>query len=476
MERKSGVLMHISSLRGNYSCGNFGKSAFEFIDFLKKCGFTYWQVLPFCITDEHNSPYMSYSSIGGNMFFIDPEQLYEDGLITEEQLSNAVQVSPYICEFDRLKKERFELLKSAASRVKNRLPIINYIKNHKSISDCCEFMSLKEANNGALWTEWTVLAPDADTLFTWQFIQYTFHKQWALVHDYANKNGIKIIGDLPFYVAYDSCDVRNNKEQFLIDKDNKPSCVAGVPPDYFSEDGQLWGNPIYNWDYMKKDGYSWWKKRLAYMLELFDGVRIDHFRALSEYWSVPSDAITAKEGKWMPGPAEEMIDVIKEIAGDKLIIAENLGLIDKKVDDLLKYSKFPGMSVFQFGFDGNKHNPHLPHNYKNNLVAYTGTHDNNTLLGFIWDLDNYTRYNVLDYVGYCSEDWNNCYDTILKTMFMSSAGLLIIPVQDLLGYGSDTRLNTPGKADGNWGYRITKEQLDSIDIEKYKHYNEIYAR
>lgn len=476
MNRKSGVLMHISSLPSGYSCGNFGKSAFDFIDILKKAGFTYWQVLPFCITDDHNSPYMSFSSIGGNMFFIDVFQLYEKGLLTESELESCREESPYLCEFDRLKKERFSILQKAALRVEDRRNIIDFCKQNKGISDCCEFMALKEQNNNLPWNEWTELTPSDNTLFTWQFIQYEFHSQWDKVHKYANENGIKIIGDLPFYVAYDSCDVRNNREQFLLDEDGKPTCVAGVPPDYFAKDGQLWGNPIYDWEHMKKDGYSWWKNRLSYMLDLFDGIRIDHFRALAEYWSVPSEALTAKEGKWMQGPAEDMIDVIKATAGKKLIIAENLGHIDEKVNSLLEYSRFPGMSVFQFGFDGNKNNPHLPHNYKNNLVAYTGTHDNNTLLGFVWELDNYTRSTVLDYVGYCNDDWNKCYDSIIKIMYMSSCGILLLPIQDILGYGSDTRLNTPGKADGNWGFRITDEQMRSVNVEKYRHLNHIYNR
>ncbi len=476
MDRKSGVLMHISSLYNNFSCGSFGKSAYEFIDFLKDCGFTYWQTLPFCITDEHNSPYMSFSSIGGNINFIDIEELFSEGLITSDELILCKQHTPYSCEFDRLEKERFPLLKKASMRLSDRSKVLEFIKNNKNIADCCIFMALKDANEGLPWNEWTTDKYDDDTLFAWQFIQYTFHEQWDKIHNYAKKRGIKIIGDLPFYVAYDSCDVKNNKEQFLLDENDKPSSVAGVPPDYFSEDGQLWGNPIYNWSQMKKDGYKWWKDRLSYMLTLFDGIRIDHFRALSAYWSVPAGAKTAKEGKWIDGPAEEMIDVIKEVAKDRLIIAENLGLIDSKVDELLKYSSFPGMSVFQFGFDGNPSNPHLPHNYHNNLVVYTGTHDNNTLLGFVWELDNYTRNAVLDYVGYCNSDWNKCYDSIIKNMYCSSAGILIIPIQDLLGYGSDTRLNTPGKADGNWSFRITKEQLNEINKDKFKHLNHIYSR
>ncbi len=476
MNRAVGILMHISSLHGNYSCGSFGNSAIEFIDFLKKCGFSYWQVLPFCITDEHNSPYMSYSSIGGNINFVDLDILYEKGLLTKTELEQQKQHTPYVCEFERMKTERFELLKKASSRVTDRSDIYTFIEKNRTIGDCCEFMALKDKNDNLPWLDWTDTFPDSDTIFAWQFIQYEFHTQWEKIHQYANQNGIKLIGDLPFYVSYDSCDVRNNKEQFLLDENNKPRCVAGVPPDYFSEEGQLWGNPIYNWDIMKKNGYSWWKNRLSYMLTLFDGVRIDHFRALSEYWSIPANAKSAKLGKWVAGPRNDMIDIIKEAAKDRLIIAENLGHIDLKVNSLLEYSGFPGMSVFQFGFDGNTKNPHLPHNYIHNLVAYTGTHDNNTLLGFICELDNYTRKYMLDYVGFGESDWNKCYDTIIRTMYMSCANLLIMPIQDILGYGADTRLNTPGKPNGNWGYRITKEQLDSIDTEKYKHLNNLYAR
>ena len=476
MNRKCGILMHISSLPGNYSCGSFGKNALRFIDFLKECGFTYWQVLPFGITDEHNSPYMSYSSIGGNMNFIDLDILFDKGLLTKDELAAQKQNSPYLCEFDRLKTERFEVLSLAASRVKERSSIKEFIRSNPLIGDCCEFMTLKMQNGEKQWPKWTETKADEELLLVWQFIQYEFYTQWQAVHSYANQKGVKIIGDLPFYVSYDSCDVRSNKKQFLLDNSARPECVAGVPPDYFSEKGQLWGNPIYNWEYMKKDGYSWWKNRLSYMLELFDGVRIDHFRALSEYWSVPSEAKSAKEGKWNMGPRKEMIDVIKEIAGDRLIIAENLGLIDENVDSLLEYSGFPGMAVFQFGFDGNAANPHLPHNYTQNLIAYTGTHDNNTLLGFVWELDNYTRNALLDYVGFGGDDWNKCYDTVIRTMYMSCAETLILPIQDILGYGADTRLNTPGKADGNWEFRITDEQLNTVDKNKFIHYNKIYNR
>ena len=253
-------------------------------------------------------------------------------------------------------------------------------------------------------------------------------------------------------------------------------CVAGVPPDYFAKDGQLWGNPIYNWDEMKKDGYKWWCNRMSHMFTMFDGVRLDHFRGFESYWCVPGDALTAREGKWEKGPGMELISKFRQIAGDKLIIAEDLGDIDDNVRNLVKESGFPGMNVFQFGFFGDTKSNHIPHNYKENSVSYSGTHDNNTLLGYLWELDNNTRREMLSYCGYDSEDWERGYNNILKTIFASHSNLIILPVQDLLGYGSDTRLNIPGKSDGNWQFRITKDQLNSIDKQKFIKYNRMYGR
>ncbi len=476
MERSSGILMHISSLYGDYGCGSFGKAAYEFIDFLEETGFTYWQVLPFCVPDSHNSPYMSYSSFGGNPNFIDLELLFEQGLLTKEELLSAKQSTPYTCEFDRLKKERMELFARAASRFSDKAKVSEFIAKNPRIEKCCEFLALKDANGGKPWTEWTVNAPDESCLFSWQFVQYEFHRQWNAVKEYAHGKNIKIIGDLPFYVAHDSSDVWSDTRQFLLDEKNAPSSVAGVPPDYFSAEGQLWGNPLYNWDSMKFDGYSWWKARMSYMFSMFDGVRIDHFRALSDYWSIPAAAKSAKEGKWVKGPRTDMIKAIDSVANGKLVIAENLGIIDDAVTELLSESKYPGMAVFQFGFDGISSNPHLPHNYKNNLVAYTGTHDNNTLLGFMWEIDDATRKYLLDYVGFTGDNFDRSYETIIRTMLASAAGTVIFPIQDILGYGSDTRLNTPGRADGNWAYRVTKEQLLSIDRAKYKKMNKMYSR
>ena len=263
---------------------------------------------------------------------------------------------------------------------------------------------------------------------------------------------------------------------FLLDEDNVPKCVAGVPPDYFSEDGQLWGNPLYDWDKMGKDGYSWWCDRMAHTFRMFDCVRIDHFRGLEAFWSIPYTAKSAKEGKWVKGPGKKFIDAVKKVADGKMIIAEDLGDITEEVKELVDYSGFPGMRVLQFAFLSDEDNPHLPHNYINNSIAYTGTHDNNTLLGYVWELDDETRKTLLEYCNFDDPYWDRCYDSVIRTMFASNAGLVIMPIQDLLGYGSDTRMNIPGKADGNWRYRVTKEQLDSISREKYKRLNFLYKR
>ncbi len=475
MERRSGVLMHVSSLNGEYSTGSFGDEAKQFVDFLKKCGFSYWQVLPFCMTDEHNSPYKSYSTFGGNPYFVDLNILFNKGLITKHELEMSRQKDKYLCEFDTLRENRLKLLMNASKRVTDRREIDKFIEKKPYLLKLCEFMALKESNNNLPWNEWENNSPDEDVLNMWKFIQYEFFTQWAEIKKYANDNGIRIIGDIPIYVSYDSCDVWSNKEQYMLDKDGKPTHVAGVPPDYFCEDGQLWGNPLYNWEEMKKDGFKWWCDRIRHMSDLFDGVRIDHFRGIESFWAVPADAETAKEGAWIKGPGMELIDAIKTAAGDTQIIAEDLGDITHEVYELVKNSGFPGMRVFQFGFLSDGDSIHKPHNYPYKCVAYTGTHDNNTLLGYLWELDDETRAKMLEYCGH-TKNWESGCEAIIRAVFASHAQLVILPVQDLLGYGCDTRLNIPGKPTGNWQYRITKEQLDGLDINKFKHLNEMYCR
>lgn len=478
MTRSSGVLMHVSSLWGDYSIGSFGREAKRFVDFLLDGGFSYWQVLPFCMIDESNSPYKSYSAFGGNPFFIDLPTLCDDGLITPSELASARQKSPYLCEYERLSEERIALLKKAARRADGalRAEISKFMDAHLPLAQAARFLALRAANGNAPWQSWMEDETDREELFFWQFVQYEFYTQWMDVKTYANNKGIKVIGDIPIYVSLDSCDVWANKEQFLLDENGRPTCVAGVPPDYFCEDGQLWGNPIYDWDRMEKDGYVWWKSRIEYMLTLFDGVRIDHFRGMESYWSIPADAATAKEGRWVKGPDRKIVDAIREVAGDKLVIAEDLGDITEDVINLLKYSGFPGMRVFQFGFLGDKNTPHLPHNYVQNCVAYTGTHDNNTLLGYLWESERDQRNRALDYCNCPRDDWNRGCEMIIKTMMASHASTVIFPIQDIFVYGADTRMNTPGTVSSNWQYRITEEQLLRVDTTKFKYLNDLYAR
>lgn len=477
MNRASGVLMHISSLYGDYSIGSFGKEAIEFVDFLSDCGFSYWQVLPFCMIDECNSPYKSYSAFGGNPYFVDLESLFAEGLLTRDELDSARQQTPYSCEYVRLYHTRVELLARAAARADDvlRAKISDFAKGNPYIAQFCEFMALKKANGEKCWIQWDNDVPDAEAQYVWQFIQYMFFEQWGKIKAYANKKGIRIIGDIPFYVSFDSADVWGNKELFDLRADFTARNVAGVPPDYFTADGQLWGNPLYNWEAMERDGYAWWCARLRNMFTMFDAVRIDHFRAIESYWSVDSGETTAKNGKWINGPGKAFVDKINEIRGENFVIAEDLGMITDEVTKLVDYSGFPGMRVLQFGFMGGGDNPHKPHNYPRNSVAYTGTHDNNTLLGYVWELAEHDRAELMEYCGHFG-DWNCGYDSIIRTVYASNAALVILPIQDLLGYGSDTRINIPGKADGNWQFRITRSQLGEINREKYKRLNFIYKR
>ena len=488
LTRSSGVLMHVSSLPGSDSIGCFGKEAYEFIDFLADCGFTWWQVLPFCMADECNSPYKSYSAFGGNPYFVDLRALQKAGLLTADELAAVREAQPYTCEYEKLSETRMDLLRLAADRVSpaEREKVEAYIEKHQELSRFCDFMALRRSNGNTPWYEWTVTEADADERFAWAFIQYTFMAQWSAVRAYANQKGVKIMGDMPIYVSFDSCDVWANRELFQLDKDGRPTAVAGCPPDYFSEDGQLWGNPLYDWKRMKADDFAWWSARMAHMLTLFDGVRIDHFRGLESYWSIPANAETAKEGKWVKGPGKPFIKRMYEVAAEveavtgqpAVIVAEDLGEATPALERFVKESGFPNMHVIQFAFDGDPKNTHLPHNYLPNSVAYTGTHDNNTLLGFIWELDDATRREVLAYCGFTAENWDvpEAYRAVMRTLFASVADLAILPIQDVLGYGSDTRMNIPGAPDGNWRYRVTTEQINTIDKAYFKRLNRLYGR
>ena len=463
--RRSGILMHISTLPGDYSCGSFGKEALDFVDFLAGAGFSMWQTLPFGWPDVNGSPYKSLSGFAGNPFFIDLPTLYEKRLITKAELDAAKQHTPYLCEYERLFKERLELLYRASQRVapRERDAMTEHLREIPELYEFCEFMAEKEPGR-----------PDA--LFYHIFMQYEFLAEWNSVKQYANSKGIEIIGDIPIYLAPDSSDVKAHPEEFLLDPQTKePLAIAGVPPDYFAEDGQLWGNPLYDWEAMRKTGYRWWKARVRHQLRLFDGIRIDHFRGFSAYWSVPAGAASAKEGHWEKGPGREFVEELKAVAAGKLIIAEDLGDIDDDVRKLLEETGLPGMRVFQFAFLSGD-NPHLTHYYPANVVAYSGTHDTNTLLGYIFDMSEDDRARMLDYIGYIGSDGKYACPYIIKTLLRSAAERVIFPIQDLLEYGMDTRMNTPGVADGNWAIRFTASQLGLIDRAYWKRQNQLYNR
>lgn len=469
--------MHISSLYGDYSIGSFGKNAMDFVDFIKEQGFSVWQVLPFTVTDDYNSPYKSFSAFGGNPYFVDLETLCEDGLITKQDLESAKQKTPYSCEFERLHKERLELLRKAYHNFNDAKAIDDFMDEHPHIASFCKFMTLRSQNDLKPWQEWKINEiTDEDTLGMWRFIQYEFFTQWAKIKKYANSKGVSIIGDIPIYVSDDSCDVWEDKSIFMVNTKGYPDKVAGVPPDYFAADGQLWGNPLYNWDELKRTDFKWWRERMDHTLEMFDGVRIDHFRAIESYWAVDATEKTARNGKWLPGPGMDFVNAIKEGHEDKLIIAEDLGDITDEVRALVDESGFPGMRILQFAFLGDGDSLHQPHNYIPNSIAYTGTHDNNTIFGYLWECSNDERSRMLEYMNFPGGDWGGASPLLIREVFKSVSRLAIIPVQDFLMYGSDTRINTPGVADGNWSYRVTKEQLNNANKQFFKDMNRIYKR
>ena len=480
MKRRSGVLMHLSSLYGEYGIGSMGKEAREFVDFLCDLGFGVWQVLPFCMTDECNSPYKSPASFSFNPYFIDLEILCERGYIKKSELYEAQCEDKYVCQYEILKEKRLPLLFSAAMRAygnrEEREAVRSFCEKNSFTGEAALFLALRDSINFLPWQKWTERTPSESRLFFWQFIQYEFCRQWLELKDYANKRGIKIIGDIPIYVSLDSADVFFAPQNFLLNKRGFPTEVAGVPPDYFSPDGQLWGNPIYNYKKMREDGFYWWRERIRHTLTMFDGARIDHFRGLDSYWSVPQGSNSAATGRWKKAPSSSILKALCSAAGEGLLIAEDLGDITESVRRLRDKFALPGMRVFEFAFLGDRESPHLPHNYINNSVAYTGTHDNNTLLGYLFECDGHTRAKIFDYCGYTGDSIDEGARWVIKSLFSSSAGIVIFPVQDILGFGSDTRMNTPGKAEGNWAYRVTREQLNSVNRAYFKCLGELYGR
>lgn len=489
--RTSGILMHISSLPSPYGIGTMGKEARKFVDFLDKAGQTYWQILPICPTSYGDSPYQSFSSFAGNPYFIDLDYLCKDKLLTKKEcLSYEWGGNPEFVEYGTLYENRFPLLKKAYQRFKKALPadFADFCeKNSDWLDDYALFMALKDANGGVAWFEWEkdlkLRKPSAiekakeefaDDVEFWKMLQYLFFKQWTELKAYANEKGIQIIGDVPIYVAGDSADVWANPGQFYLDENLDPIDVSGCPPDAFSDDGQLWGNPLFRWDAMKKDGYTWWTKRIKAMSELYDVVRIDHFRGFDSYYAIPAKDKTARNGEWREGPGMDLFNALERKLGRLNIIVEDLGYLTPSVKQLLKDTGFPGMKLIQFAFDSREESDYLPHTYQKNCVVYTGTHDNDTIMGWFKTAPKESVKYAKEYLRLNKEEGYN-WGT-MKAVWGCVGDMAIVPMQDILGIGSEGRMNTPSTLGMNWKWRAVDGQITSALAKKVCKNMEIYCR
>lgn len=489
--RTSGILMHISSLPSPYGIGTMGKEARKFVDFLDKAGQTYWQILPICPTSYGDSPYQSFSSFAGNPYFIDLDYLCKDKLLTKKEcLSYEWGENPEFVEYGTLYENRFPLLKKAYQRFKKALPddFADFCeKNSDWLDDYALFMALKDANGGVAWFEWEkdlkLRKPSeiekakeefADDVEFWKMLQYLFFKQWTELKAYANEKGIQIIGDVPIYVAGDSADVWANPGQFYLDENLDPIDVSGCPPDAFSDDGQLWGNPLFRWDAMKKDGYTWWTKRIKAMSELYDVVRIDHFRGFDSYYAIPAKDKTARNGEWREGPGMDLFNTLEKKLGRLNIIVEDLGYLTPSVKQLLKDTGFPGMKLIQFAFDSREESDYLPHTYQKNCVVYTGTHDNDTIMGWFKTAPKESVKYAKEYLRLNKEEGYN-WGT-MKAVWGCVGDMAIVPMQDILGIGSEGRMNTPSTLGMNWKWRAVDGQITSALAKKVCKNMEIYCR
>ena len=466
MKRASGILMPVFSLPSPYGIGTFGKAAYDWVDFLARAKQTYWQVLPLGPTSYGDSPYQSFSAFAGNPYFIDPDLLVAAGLLSAKECAAAACGSDTKVDYAALHETRFALLQQAFDRFTDDAALTAFWHRHKSwLDDYALYTAIKAANGQHSWAEWPddvrLRRPDAlakarRTLLREQrfcvFLQYLFFTQWDALKTYAAAKGVRIIGDMPIYVAMDSADVWANSEIFQLDANKQPTEVSGCPPDGFSADGQLWGNPLYRWDVLAQNGYDWWMRRLAASFELFDTVRIDHFRGLESYYAIPHGAPNARNGRWRKGPGLDFIRALRKQFRGRQIIAEDLGFLTPSVRQLLRRSGYPGMKVLQFAFDTREESDYLPHNYQKNCVVYTGTHDNDTMLGWLQtarraDVRFARRY--LDIHHRDDEQW-----AFIRAAIASVADLAVIPMQDYLGLGGEARINTPSTLGGNWVWRM----------------------
>ena len=479
-KRQSGVLMHISSLPGKYGIGSFGQSAYDFVDFLVRTKQRYWQILPLGTTSYGDSPYQSFSAFAGNTYFIDFDILIEEGLLNESDVKGAdFGDDPRKVDYAKIFDARRPIMEKAVARFLKADDLSDYEsfveQNAAWLEVFAEYMAIKEHFDNLAWTEW----PDeairrreaaslasyreklADKLTYHRVTQYLFFKQWLRLKAYANEHHIEIVGDMPIYVAADSADVWAQPHFFKTDAVGKPTCVAGCPPDEFSETGQLWGNPIYDWEAMDKDGYAWWIERLRESFKIYDIVRIDHFRGFESYWEVPAGSETSASGKWVKGPDYKLFAAVKEALGDLNIIAEDLGFMTDEVIELRERTGFPGMKILQFAFNPDDESIDSPHLAPNNSVMYTGTHDNNTVLGWYKDeIDDATRQYMAQYTN--RKEYETVPHAMLRTIFASVSFMAIATMQDLLELDSAARMNYPSTIGGNWTWRMTDEELNPI--------------
>jgi 4-alpha-glucanotransferase len=493
MERASGILLHPTSLPSRFGIGDLGANAYRFVDALVEMGQKLWQVLPLGPTGYGDSPYQCFSAFAGNPLLISPDRLVEENALSPDDLNNVPPFAPHRVAYGDVIEYKQALLHHSYIHFLQYAPPEQHqafesfcADNAAWLDDYALFMALKTAHKGEAWTAWqddvarrtaTALSRAksqlSDVIQKQKYFQFQFFRQWHALKRYANEKGIRLIGDIPIFVAFDSADVWANRELFRLDQRGNPEVVAGVPPDYFSPTGQRWGNPIYRWDVMAKDGYRWWIARCRAAFAMFDYVRIDHFRGFEAYWEVPASEPTAVNGRWVKGPGKALFQAIQDALGQLPIIAEDLGVITPEVKALRDAFGFPGMRVLHFAFVADASSEFLPHNYVRNTVAYAGTHDNDTTIGWFEKLDPVTRQRVLDYTG---SDGSQIHWDLIRLLLMSVADTVILTLQDVMGLGSEARMNFPGRAEGNWQWRFTWDQLTDEAQARLRKLTAIYGR
>ena len=492
MKRSAGILLPISSLPSKYGIGCFDKAAYVFVDFLKDAGQTCWQILPLGQTSYGDSPYQSFSTFAGNPYFISLDALCDEQLLEKEECEAAALHDTDCIDYSRLYETRYSLLRKAYNRMENDNAVSEFTASQPWLEDYALFMALKDHFGGVSWDNWTedIRLRKEEALKHWkerlakeigfyQFLQYQFFRQWNNLKAYANANGIRIIGDIPIYVAFDSADAWANPELFQLDEMGLPKAVAGCPPDGFAADGQLWGNPLYDWEYHKGTGFKWWIERLRQCFAMYDVVRIDHFRGFDEYYAIPYGDKTAKNGHWEQGPGMELFHAVEAALGKREVIAEDLGFMTDSVRQLVKDSGFPNMKVLEFAFDSRdtgSRNDYLPHNYNDNCVAYTGTHDNQTITAWFQTITDEERSMAREYL--CDEFTpdKKLHKVFISLIMRSRAKLCIIPMQDWLGLDDKSRINVPSTVGTNWKWRLLPTDLSDTLKEEIFKTTQIYGR